>query len=131
MLAFGPTRRSSNQTWTHGGGQISNGSAPRTAEENAGLQTYADAGVLREYCQPGDPICAPQTNDKTMAKHLDYFDKFGDEAADWVIGLARKAAGGGDSEGSDKSSGASGMLHKTISHPIANVFILLFVLFCV
>jgi acetylxylan esterase len=59
-----------------------------------------------------------------MSKHLDYFDKYGDEAAAWVIERARAAS----SEGG-QTSGASDMLHKTISHPIANVFILLFVLF--
>ena len=60
-----------------------------------------------------------------MSKHLDYFEKYSDEAADWVIGLARKAEAG------DKTSGAKGMLHQTISHPIANVFILIFVLFVI
>ena len=77
---YGPTRRSANQTWTKGGGEISNGSAPRTAEENAGLKPYADAGVLREYCQPRDPICAPHTENTQMSFHLDYFDKYSDEA---------------------------------------------------
>ena len=46
---YGPTRRSANQTWTVGGGEVSDGGAPRTAEQNAGLKPYADAGVLREY----------------------------------------------------------------------------------
>ncbi|EDU44974.1 Cutinase domain containing protein [Pyrenophora tritici-repentis] len=121
-VVFGPTRRSANQTFTRGGGDISDGGAPRSAEENAGLKPYADAGRLREYCQPGDPICAPQTDNKDMSKHLDYFDKFGDEAAAWVIDLAKKA------EGVDRKSSAGNMLHKTISHPIANVFVLIFVL---
>lgn len=122
-LVFGPTRRSGNQSWTHGGGEISDGGAPRTAEQNAALQPYADAGLLREYCQPGDPICAPQSEGKDMANHLNYFDRFGDEAADWVIDLAKKAGQ------SDQTSGAKELLSKTISHPIGNVFILIFVLF--
>jgi acetylxylan esterase len=124
-LVFGPTRRSANQSYTHGGGQISDGSAPRTAEQLAGLQPYADAGILREYCQPGDPICAPHSDNKDMSKHLNYFELYGDEAAEWVIDLAKKAESG------DKTSGARSMLHQTISHPIANVFILIFVLFLV
>lgn len=127
VLAFGPTRRSANQTWTRAGGEVSDGAAPRTAEQNAGLKTYADAGLLREYCQPRDPICAPHTPNTDMSKHLDYFDKYGDEAAAWVIERARAASGESDTGG--ETSGASDMLHKTISHPIANVFILLFVLF--
>ncbi|EUC44833.1 carbohydrate esterase family 5 protein [Bipolaris oryzae ATCC 44560] len=122
-LVFGPTRRSANQSYTRGGGEISDGSAPRTAEQLAGLQPYADAGILREYCQPGDPICAPHTDNKDMSKHLNYFERYSDEAAEWVIDLARKAESG------DRTSDAKSMLHQTISHPIANVFIVIFVLF--
>ncbi|KAF1941076.1 alpha/beta-hydrolase [Clathrospora elynae] len=135
-LAFGPTRRSAGKSWTKGGGDISDGGAPRTAEQNAGLQPYADAGILREYCQPGDPICAPHTENKDMSKHLDYFNKYADEAAAWVLDLARKASGDGNNNNNnndigtpDQTSGGKSMLHQTISHPIANVFILLFALF--
>ena len=83
---------------------------------------YANAGKLREYCQPRDPICAPHTNDTDMSFHLDYFDKWGTEAANWVVSRARAASG-------DKAtSGASDMF---MAHPIANVFVLLFVLFAI
>jgi acetylxylan esterase len=102
---------------------VSDGGAPRTAEQNAGLLAYADAGVLREYCHPGDPICCPKSDNKHMSKHLDYFDQYGDEAAAWVIGLAKKAAQ------KDRTAGARAILHQTISHPVANALVLLFVLF--
>lgn len=125
VLAWGPTRRSANQTWTHAGGEVSDGAAPRTAEQNAGLKPYADAGILREYCQPRDPICAPHTKNTDMSKHLDYFDKFGDEAAAWVVERARIASG----DNGGNTSGAADRLQKTISHPVASVFILLFVVF--
>jgi acetylxylan esterase len=62
-----------------------------------------------------------------MKYHLDYFEKWGDETATWVVSKAREAAG--ISTGGDKTSGASDMLKKGISHPVSNVFILLFVLF--
>lgn len=130
-LVFGPTRRSANKPWTHGGGDISDGGAARTDEQNAGLQQYHDAGVLREYCQPGDPICAPHTPDKDMSKHLDYFDKWGDEAAAWVVNLARNASSSDSNSGGNQTSNGSGakdMLSKTISHPIANIFIALIAL---
>ncbi|KAH7093431.1 Alpha/Beta hydrolase protein [Paraphoma chrysanthemicola] len=127
-VTFGATRRSANQSFTFGGGQISNGGAPRTAEQNAGLKPYADAGKLREYCQPHDPICAPFTDNVDMSYHLDYFDKWGNEVADWVVSKARNASGVGNG-GGDKTSGASDALRKGISHPVANVFMLLFVLF--
>lgn len=112
---------------------------------------YVNKGILREYCQPHDPICAPHTQDKDMSFHLDYFDKWGNETAEWIVSKAREAAGitigdnngsgeantggeastGGDqtSGDSDKTSGASDMLKKGINHPIANVFMLLIVLF--
>ncbi|KAF2133882.1 carbohydrate esterase family 5 protein [Dothidotthia symphoricarpi CBS 119687] len=119
-LAWGPTRRSANQTWTVGGGNVSDGAAPRTASQLAGLQPYADAGVLREYCQTGDPICASHTKNPNMANHLNYFDRYTDEAAQWVIALARKA---NEKAKNDSASGAGGMLKKGIAHPVGNVFI--------
>lgn len=71
-----------------------------------------------------------------MKYHLDYFDKWGNEVADWVVGKARAAAGipenGGTSGGAssgDTTSGASDMLRKGISHPVSNVFLLLIALF--
>ncbi|CBY01456.1 hypothetical protein IAQ61_003285 [Plenodomus lingam] len=146
-VAFGPTRRSAGMPWTHGGGEISDGGAPRTDEQNKGLQPYYNAGILREYCQPGDPICAPHTKDKDMSKHLNYFDKWGDEAAAWVVDLARKASskagngtgagsqtmsdgkiGGGDGGQTSDANGTKDMLKKTISHPVSNVFVALIVL---
>lgn len=125
---YGPTRRSANQSWTVGGGDVSDGGAPRTAEQNAGLKPYADAGRLREYCQPGDPICAPHTENKDMTKHLDYFDKYSDEAAAWVVDVAQKAANGNTSNDENQSdgdhtSGAGGMIKAGIKHPIGNVII--------
>ncbi|KAI8931070.1 hypothetical protein NX059_012081 [Plenodomus lindquistii] len=130
-LAYGPTRRSAHKPWTHGGGDVSDGSAPRTDEQNAGLQPYHDAGVLREYCHPGDPICAPQTPDKAMSKHLSYFAKYSDEAAAWVVDRARNATSDAGNDGGDQTSdghGAKDMLKKTISHPVANVFIAIILL---
>lgn len=126
-VVFGATRRSANQNFTFGGGEISDGGAPRTAQQNAGLQPYANAGKLREYCQPHDPICAPSTGNTDMKYHLDYFDKWGNETADWVVSKAREAAG--IKAGSNLTSGASDMLKKGISHPVSNVFLLLIALF--
>ncbi|KAH4133238.1 hypothetical protein HBH47_007130 [Parastagonospora nodorum] len=118
---FGATRRSGNQNFTFGGGEISNGGAPRSTQQNAGLQPYANAGRLREYCQPRDPICAPQTENKDMSFHLDYFDKWGTEAADWVVSKAREA----DSikKGVDATSNASNALKKGILRLTLIVFL--------
>jgi acetylxylan esterase len=48
-----------------------------------------------------------------MSFHLDYFDKWGDEAAAWVVGKVR--------QDDEASSGV-----KRIAHPVGGVFILLF-----
>lgn len=132
-VTFGATRRSANQPFTWGGGQVSDGAAPRTVEENAGLMPYANADKLREYCQPRDIICAPQTENKDMSFHLDYFDKWGDEVADWVVVKSREAAGipadGVVREPEPEKSSASTMLKKGISHPVSNVFLFIVVAF--
>jgi acetylxylan esterase len=62
-----------------------------------------------------------------MSFHLDYFDKWGTETADWVVSKAREAAG--INQGGDATSGASDMLKKGISHPISNVILLLIAIF--
>lgn len=126
-LMYGPTRRSANQTWTVGGGEVSDGGAPRTAEQNAGLKPYADAGVLREYCQPRDPICAPHTENTDMKFHLNYFDKYSDEASKWVIDLAKKAADKNSSNHENQGDGdkpsAGDRLKAGISHPVGNFIV--------
>ncbi|OAL02031.1 alpha/beta-hydrolase [Phaeosphaeriaceae sp. SRC1lsM3a] len=132
VVTFGATRRSANQPFTFGGGQVSNGAAPRTAEQNAGLMPYANADKLREYCQPRDIICAPETENKEMRFHLDYFDKWGNEVAEWVAGKSRVAAGipaNGVIPEPEKTSAASAMLKKGISHPISNIFMFIIVAF--
>lgn len=63
-----------------------------------------------------------------MKYHLDYFDKFGNEAAEWVVARAKNASGITTGSG-DKTSGASDMLKNGIKHPVANIFMLLIVLF--
>lgn len=126
-LMYGPTRRSANQTWTVGGGEVSDGGAPRTAEQNAGLKPYADAGILREYCQPRDPICAPHTENTDMKFHLDYFDKYSDEASKWVIDLAKKAAdkksSNHENQGDGDKPSAGDRLKAGISHPVGNFIV--------
>jgi acetylxylan esterase len=64
-----------------------------------------------------------------MKFHLDYFDKWGTEAADWVVSKARQVSGVSEGSSSGETSGASDMLKKGISHPVSNVFVLLIVLF--
>lgn len=123
VLAFGPPVRSAGNSWTHGGGDKVDGSANRTEAQNAGLQPYADAGILREYCQPGDPICAPHSDNPDMKNHMAYFDKFGEEGAAWVIELARNASSRVEEYNARQASDSSGikeMFKKTVRHPVAS-----------
>lgn len=60
---------------------------PRGADDLARLNRYA--GVLRSYCAAGDPVCA---NGNTVADHLNYFEKYTDEASSWVISKINAAA---------------------------------------
>lgn len=130
-LVFGSPIRSAGKSWTHGGGDKFDGSANRTEAHNAGLQPYADAGILREYCQSGDPICAPRSENQDMENHMNYFDRFGDEAATWVVALAQNASSRAakDHDRSASNSGAlNEMVKMTISHPFASAFLALIIL---
>jgi hypothetical protein len=62
-------------------------SYPRPADELARLNAYA--GVLRNYCAAGDPICAGGDN---VTQHLNYFDLYTDSAASWVVSKVDAAA---------------------------------------
>jgi acetylxylan esterase len=57
-----------------------------------------------------------------MKYHLEYFDKWGNEVADFVVARAQKASG---ITSAGQTSGASDML----KHPIVGVFMMLIVLF--
>jgi acetylxylan esterase len=56
-----------------------------------------------------------------MKYHLEYFDKWGNEVADFVVARAQKASG---ITSAGQTSGASDML----KHPVVNVFMTLIVL---
>lgn len=89
-LVFGSTVRRAGTTYTLGGGRAFNGTAPRPQRFQNNLQTYADAGLLREYCNEGDPICAIGSEPSSMNNHLSYFEKYTTEAVNWTIATARE-----------------------------------------
>ncbi|PVH94572.1 carbohydrate esterase family 5 protein [Periconia macrospinosa] len=107
-VIFGAVRRAANQPYTvQNGGQNYNGSAPRTGDFVTNLAKFTS--VLREYCNEGDPICAPSSNDIDTEKHLNYFRLYDDEASEWIVKQARANPGGsagvnGSAEESAKSS---------------------------
>lgn len=91
-LVFGSTVRAAETSYTLGGGRPFNGTASRPAKFQTNLSTYASAGVLREYCNSGDPICATGSEPSSMSNHLSYFEKYTDEAVKWVVSTARSHA---------------------------------------
>ena len=88
-LVFGSTVRAAGTSYTLGGGRNFNGTAARPAKYQNNLSTYADLGLIREYCNEGDPICAIGSEPSAMSNHLSYFEKYTDEAVKWAVSTAR------------------------------------------
>lgn len=97
---FGSVHRSAHQSYTFkNGGENYDGETERDAKQLAALNKYAS--VMREYCQEGDPICAPESAFKDYATnkehfdiaqktHLSYFEKYNDDAAKFIVARATK-----------------------------------------
>jgi cobalamin biosynthesis Mg chelatase CobN len=98
-MLFGDTRHTADQPYNVLSGVSKNGLFPRPADQLANLASYGD--VLNAYCVATDPICAQGKDVKT---HLNYFDVFTDEAADWVKERVKKAGGVAEADEDDKSS---------------------------
>ncbi|KAF2640656.1 alpha/beta-hydrolase [Massarina eburnea CBS 473.64] len=99
---FGAVHRSAHQPYSvQNGGQNYNGSTPRSAAQLSDLAKYKD--VLREYCNVGDPICAPSSPDQAPVNHLNYFEKYNDDAAEFIVAKAR-----GNDSAENGTSGDSG-----------------------
>jgi hypothetical protein len=61
--------------------------SPRSAASLALLNRYTS--VLRSYCAAGDPICAGGNN---VTQHLNYFEVYTEQAADWTLEMLAKKA---------------------------------------
>ncbi|KAF3001792.1 hypothetical protein E8E13_001916 [Curvularia kusanoi] len=59
----------------------------RSATDLGYLNRYA--GVLRDYCAAGDPVCA---GGSVVADHLNYFELYTDEASSWAVSKIDAAA---------------------------------------
>lgn len=78
-MIFGDTRHTANQPYNVLSGAGKDGLFPRPGDQLANLAKYGD--VLRNYCVDTDPICA---QGDVVETHLNYFDVFTDDVADWV-----------------------------------------------
>ncbi|CAH0045536.1 unnamed protein product [Clonostachys solani] len=79
-LLFGNTLHTANQPFNYESGSGADGLFPRSGDRLAGLNKFAS--VLRDYCVASDPICA---GGDVVANHLNYFDIYSTNAANWVV----------------------------------------------
>jgi acetylxylan esterase len=79
IVTFGDVRHTANQPYNYQSGADKWGLFPRNSQQLANAAQFA--GVWRDYCQKGDPICAG--GDKT-SEHLDYFQVYTDEVAAYI-----------------------------------------------
>lgn len=68
---------------------VLNGSAYDAADSTRSVDSTAlmnrYAGIIRSYCDGGDPFCAASTGGPWVVEnHLNYFDRYSDDAAGWV-----------------------------------------------
>ncbi|RSL54495.1 hypothetical protein CEP51_014702 [Fusarium floridanum] len=78
-MIFGDTRHTANQPYNVLNGTGKDGLFPRPGDQLANLAKYGD--LLRNYCVDTDPICA---QGDVVETHLNYFDVFTNDVAEWV-----------------------------------------------
>ncbi|GKU07159.1 acetylxylan esterase 2 [Fusarium langsethiae] len=101
-MVFGDTRHTADQPYNVLSGVCKNGLFPRPADQLGNLASYGD--VFQAYCVATDPICA---QGKDVETHLNNFDVFTDEAADWVKERVEKAGGAAEGDSDESSSTAA------------------------
>ena len=89
----------------HNGGENYNGTTSRSSEQIAGLDKFSS--VLREYCNVGDPICAPDSPNHQAENHINYFDKYIDDATEFIVAKATIKSVASDDEISGGDDGDS------------------------
>lgn len=111
-LLFGDTRHTAGQSFNTLAGAPFNGLFPRTGQQLAGLNGFA--GVLRDWCQGDDPICAAGDGTRTydVQHHLNYFDVYSGAAGEWVQSML--------GETTSPSSSSTTALSTTTTSPEAS-----------
>ncbi|KAI0845911.1 hypothetical protein F5Y00DRAFT_265094 [Daldinia vernicosa] len=90
-LLFGDTRHTANQPYNTLGGALINGLFPRSGQQLGDIYNFV--GVLRDWCQGDDPICAEGDGKRVynVQHHLNYFDVYSGAAAVWVKSMVGQA----------------------------------------
>ncbi|KAF2659735.1 carbohydrate esterase family 5 protein [Lophiostoma macrostomum CBS 122681] len=114
---FGAAIRNSKQGYSVKGGKDYNGTATRSDEMLTALDQFGDAGVLRDYCNFGDYVCAKGSEPSALDNHLNYFKKYNTEAAKWLIKTSFTSTGNKDAlanfDASVSASASSSSAHPT------------------
>lgn len=83
VLTFGDTRHTANQPANYESGAKDDGLFPRPGDQLAKLNAFSDRH--RDYCVDTDSICSgADPKGPGAMSHLEYFEKFTDDAAKWV-----------------------------------------------
>lgn len=87
IIVFGDTRHVADQSYNWGSGSSIDGYFPRSEQQVANLQPYADR--MRNWCVDTDPICAAkQPTAHNATDHLNYFNVDSQAAASWIKSVA-------------------------------------------
>lgn len=88
ILTFGDVRHTAFQPYNYLDGADKWGLYPRNSQQLANAANYAS--VWRDYCAGDEPICAGGNN---VENHLNYFDLYTNEAAEYVQAKIRDHQG--------------------------------------
>lgn len=97
------------------------GKHPRAEKSLKALEAYSP--ILREYCNVGDPVCASGSDPWDIKFHLNYFDLYSQEAADWVVSKASgkkiKASPTSTASATPSAAGHKDGFKEGTTHPAA------------
>ncbi|KAK7924234.1 carbohydrate esterase family 5 protein [Apiospora marii] len=99
ILTFGDVRHTAFQPYNYLDGADKWGLYPRNSQQLANAANYAS--VWRDYCAGDEPICAGGNN---VESHLNYFDLYTNEAAEYVQAKIRDHQDNSSSKPSSKPS---------------------------
>lgn len=113
ILTFGDVRHTAFQPYNYKSGATGWGLYPRNPDQLAKAIHFA--GVWRDYCNGGDPVCAGGHN---VDEHLNYFDVDTPDAAAWV--KERIAAFKGPTKSSAPAPATTPVATTTTRFPFGN-----------
>lgn len=112
-LIIGDTRHTAGQSYNFLSGVDGNGLFPRNGSQLSDLNKFS--GVLRAYCASTDPICAEDLGPVEAETHLNYFDVYSQDMAEWVWSKVEEAGGAANATDHNSTSTTSATSTRTSS----------------